>query len=588
MTSKWILTRIGVLLSLVLLLAVVAACSSDGDDDGDSGAPAPATSVAAAPAPTSAPAATAPAPTSAPAATAVPVVGPPKVNRLRIGIAPFSQESNVRRIVGQTNAVQFDILDEHLIGLDETNGQQIPELAKEWSLESGPAYRFKLQEGVQFHGDWGEMTADDVVFTVEEYMKEDAIGGVRAPLVRALNRFEIVNDHEVVFHMNLFDADFLNIFARQQPIAGITSKKHAESLGGDPTFAQEPLAATGPYQFSERSQTEFIRYERVPYDHWSKQGDFPEIEITYMGEASTRLAALLTDEIHITNIPDDQLTIAINEGMRVIQGTATLRRAFFRLQCCYVDPETKAYPMHPDSPMQDIRVRQALNKAVNRDELNEALFAGKGEVMILNNFHPTLVAGWDPSWATRFDDAYGYDPAAATALLAVAGYNSGNPLETNVHVFKDASLPGADDIAESVAAYFGDIGVKVNLITDDSATRRAKSRNQSYTNHLSISDTSAAQFTGLSVYATNTSFSRGSTTPEADAKFLEVRAASTEADQDRLLRELGNIIYDSFTDFPLFYLPAEVVVNPEFVDEWVWPGFLSGFWSHLWTVKGTR
>ena len=282
------------------------------------------------------------------------------------------------------------------------------------------------------------------------------------------------------------------------------------------------------------------------------------------------------------------MTIAVNDGMRIVQGTATLRRVFFRFQCCYVDPETKAYPMHPDSPMQDIRVRQALNKAVNRNELNQALFANKGEIMFLNNYHPTLVAGWNPVWKTKFDDAYGYDPEAARALLAEAGYNAGNPLETNVHVFKDASLPGADDVAETVAAYFTDIGVKVNLITEDSATRRAKGRNQSYTNHLSINDTSAAQFTGLSVYATNTSFSRGSTTPAADAKFLEVRAASTLADQDRLLRELGNIIYDSFTDFPLFYLPAEVVVNPEFVDEWIWPGFLSGFWSHLWTIKGTR
>ena len=80
----------------------------------------------------------------------------------------------------------------------------------------------------------------------------------------------------------------------------------------------------------------------------------------------------------------------------------------------------------------------------------------------------------------------------------------------------------------------------------------------------------------------------GATTPAADAKFLEVRAAVDPADQDRLLRELGNIVYDSYSDFPLFYLPAEVVVNPGYVDEWVWPGYLSGFWSHLWNTKGTR
>ena len=572
MGKNWILTRISVLLSVVLVLALVAACSSDGDDDGVSGAPAVATSVAAMPQPTAAP---------------EPTVGPPKADRLIIATAPFGQESNVRRVVGQISAVQFDILDEHLVGLDETNGQQIPELASEWSLEAGPSYRFKLEKGIQFHNDWGEMTAEDVVFTVEEFMKEDAIGGVRAPLVRTVDQLEIVNDHEVVFHMTSYDADFLNIFARQQPIAGITSKAHFESLGGDPTMAQEPLASTGPYQFNDRSENEFIRYERVA-NHWSKDGDFKEIEITYMAEASTRLAALLTGEIHITNLPNDQITIAVKEGMKTIEGTATLRRAFFRFLCCYVDPKEKTYPMHPDSPLQDARVRHALNKSVNRDELNQALFGGKGTTMYLNNYHPTLSAGWDPAWKTKFDEAYGYDPAAAKALLAEAGYSASNPLETNVHVYKDASLPGADDIAESVAAYFTEVGVKVNLISDDTAKRRANRRTQGYSNHLALYDTSAAQFTGLSVYATNTSMSVGATTPAADAKFLEVRSASTAAEQDRLLRELGNIVYDSYADFPLYYLPAEVVVNPEYVDEWVWPGFLSGFWSHLWTVQGTR
>ena len=161
------------------------------------------------------------------------------------------------------------------------------------------------------------MTAEDVVFTVEEFMKEDAIGGVRAPLVRTVDQLEIVNPHEVVFHMKSYDADFLNIFARQQPIAGITSKAHFESLGSDPTMAQGPLASTGPYRFNDRSENEFIRYERVA-DHWSKDGDFNEIQITYMAEASTRLAALLTGEIHITNLPNLRCIILIRRVYQTI------------------------------------------------------------------------------------------------------------------------------------------------------------------------------------------------------------------------------------------------------------------------------
>ena len=568
MSNRWSVPFVGLFLTLTLILTLTA-CSGDADEP----------AAPAAPQATAVPQAAAPAPE--------PASGPPKADRLIIATAPFGQESNVRRVVGQISAVQFDILDEHLIGLDATNGEQIPELASEWSLEAGPSYRFKLQKGVQFHNDWGEMTADDVVFTAKEFMKEDAIGGVRTPLVKTLDRFEIVNDHEVIFHMKLYDADFLNIFARQQPIAGITSKAHFESLGGDPTMADGPLASTGPYKYSDRSENEFIRYERVG-DHWNKDGDFNEIQFTYSAEASTRLAGLLTGEVHIANLPEDQIKLALSEGMELIEGTATMRRAFFRWLCCYVDPKARTYPMHPDSPLQDARVRRALNKSVDRQALNQYLFGGKGMPMYLNNYHPTLSAGWDPIWETKFEESYGYDPAAAKALLAEAGYSASNPLETNMHVYKDASLAGADDIAEATAAYFAEVGVKVKLISDSAGKRRAARRVQGYDNHLALYDTSAAQFTGLSVYATNTSMSVGATTPAADAKFLEVRAAVDAADQDRLLRELGNIVYDSYSDFPLFYLPAEVVVNPGYVDEWVWPGYLSGFWSHLWNTKGTR
>ena len=79
----------------------------------------------------------------------------------------------------------------------------------------------------------------------------------------------------------------------------------------------------------------------------------------------------------------------------------------------------------------DVRVRKALDKAINRDEMNKAFFAGKGEPMIVDHFHPSR-AGWDPSWEQRFPEEYGYDPAKARALLAEAGYGPGKPLTTNI------------------------------------------------------------------------------------------------------------------------------------------------------------
>ena len=595
MASPKHLRLAAVAMALAAMLALVAACGGDSDTGGTT-----ATTTTNPAAPQQPQAAAAPAQPSAalgdamPAPTAAPAMAPraapeamamvePKVERVIVGIVPFSDESNVRRVIGQIAAVQFDPMDESLIGMDPMTGQKVPELAEEWSIESGPAWRFKLREGVQFHKGWGEFTGRDVVYSYEEYIKDDAVGGVRAPLRRGVDHIEVVNDHEVLIHLKQFDADLPNLLSRAQPAVSMVSSANANELGRDPEFSEEPIVGTGPYQFKSREQAVNMVFERFE-NHWSQVPDFPELELRYMNEASTRLAALLTDEIHVTNLPDDLTLQSAASGMEVISGNASARRIAMRFLCCYVHPQTKDWPMHPDSPLQDVRVRQALNKAVNREELNDALLQGKARTMYVHSIDETW-AGFNQRWIDDYPQAYGYDPIAARALLAEAGYNADNPLETNVHVFRMTQLAGAIDVQEVIASYIQDIGVNVNLVQDDPATRRAKGRNQGYTNDLSMASTSAGQIVGSSVYASNTSFSRGATTPEVDAKFLQVRQEQDANRRTQLWTEYGDLVYDNFINLNLYWLPAEVVVNPEVVSDFVWPGALSGFWSHFWLLK---
>lgn len=588
------ITRLGLALALAVVLVASFACGGDSDTGGTAAimtnpsAPQQPDAPAAAAQPSASHGDAMPAPTAAPAMA--PKAAPetmamvePKVERVIVGIVPFSDESNVRRVIGQVAAVQFDPMDESLIGMDPMTGQKVPELAESWALEGGNTWRIKLREDVQFHKGWGEFTGRDVVYSYQEYIKEDAVGGVRAPLRRGVDRIEVVNDHEVLIHLKQFDADLTNLLSRAQPAVNMVSSAHAAELGRDPEFREEPIVGTGPYQFKSREQAVNLVYERFE-NHWSQRPDFPELELKYMNEASTRLAALLTDEIHMTNLPDDLTNQAVAEGMEVIQGRASARRVAMRFLCCYVHPETREWPMHPDSPLQDIRVRQALNKAINRAELNDALLQGKGRTMYVHSIDETW-AGFNPRWVTDYPQAYGYDPIAARALLADAGYNENNPLETNVSIFPVTALAGAIDVQEVIASYITDLGVKVNLVQDDAATRRAKGRNQGYTNHVSMITTSAGQIVGSSVYMSNTSFSRGATTPEADAKFLQIRAEQDTNRRAELWREYGDIVYDNFINLNLYWLPAEVVANPAVVSDFVWPGALSGFWSHFWLLK---
>ena len=90
---------------------------------------------------------------------------------------------------------------------------------------------------------------------------------------------------------------------------------------------------------------------------------------------------------------------------------------------------------------------------------------------------------------------------------------------------------------------------------------------------------------GAAVYGSNTLFSRGATTPELDAGMRAVRAETDDSRRQELWTQLGNLNFDGYVNVPLFWLPAEVIVDPDVVASFEWPGALSGFWSHLWQMK---
>lgn len=557
-----------------LLSGVVlsAACSS----------PAP-TSPAPKSAPTTAPAT---APTSAPAVpkSDAPAATKPITQRLVMSITPATIEANDVRHVGQTSTWQIKPIYEYLIGVDAPTGKLIPQLATEWTMEKdGLAIRFKLRPGVRFHGDNGEFSAKDVVFSWQNLTRQDSQHNESGWWRNLVKEIEVVNDHEVVFHLTRVDSGFFRAIGESESGMEMRSKVHHEKAG-DPTMQTQPIAGTGPWQYKSRIQGSSVVFERVPYQHWRGMPDFPEFEFRFQKEASTRLAALQAGEVHIANLPEDLLVEAQKRGYQVVKGTQAALRAAGGFQCCFLndirDP-SKGYK-YPDSPLMDVRVRKALNKAINRDELNKAFFGGKGELMYVNHFHPTR-QGWNPEWVTRFPDEYGYDPAKARALLAEAGKAD---LRTNMHVFSLPQYSGADDIAESIAGYWEKIGVTVNRVQIEGDQRQAATREQKYDNHFWMYGTSSSLLTGIFTQSS----SRGSRTapvedPVVDKLLDEVRSTFDETRQEALYRQLGEEIFMRQINAPLFWLPAEVVVNTKVVSEWVFPGSITGNWTHLQNVK---
>lgn len=508
----------------------------------------------------------------------------PKVDRVVMSVAPPQREANEPRMYGQPDAWQLRPMYEFLIGLDAATGKLVPQLATEWKLEpDGKSYRFKLRRGVQFHDNMGEFTAKDVVFSWQQVSKEDSLHGESGYWRTLVDRIEIIDDYELVFWNKRADGNFIHGISEAESGMEIRSKASYDK-NGEPTLTGRPLAGTGPYQFKERAQGQYVRFERVPYQHWRVTPDFPEFEYRFQREASTRLAALLAGEVHITNLPQDLLAqVQQREGYKVINGKVAGLRGFFSIDGV-ATPEGEPFsdkPRFPNSPLLDVRVRKALNKAINRDELNKAFFGGKGELQIQCHLHPSR-PGWNPEWEKQFKDEYGYDPAAARKLLADAGKSN---LTTNLFIISLAQYSGAEDITEAVANYWRAIGVTVNLVQMDSVQRADFVRAWKADNHFSIVGTSSAEFIGT--YAYNSAFGPpgGTDLPTTNRIFDQIRNEPDPQKQEALWRKLGDEMFTAHMCVPLFWLPAEAVVNSKIVGDYLFPGSISGTWTHPENIK---
>ena len=188
-------------------------------------------------------------------------------------------------------------------------------------------------------------------------------------------------------------------------------------------------AGTGPYVFKERQLSRYVLYERAPTPHW-KHGtvDWKELQMTWTLEEPTRFAQLLAGETHLTEVNKDLTDELVNKGDKLIRSRGTAQQIQLNFGGLYFgteDPATKRFvefggttgKLDPKVPWTDKRVRQAVNKAIHREELLKVLYKGRAAPMYVHGFFPDL-PGWDPTWEKRFPEMYGYDPKVAKRLLA--------------------------------------------------------------------------------------------------------------------------------------------------------------------------
>lgn len=581
--NRALATRVIFLTMLLLVLPIMGAC---GDDE----VAAPVASV-----PTAAPAATATSvpptavpPTKAPEATPVPratSVPAPKhktsdTYRLVAAIGALSHDT-VKPWVGSSQNAHILPMYEHLVTAHRATGADEPRLATKWEMSpDGMSWTFNLQEGVEFHKGWGEFTAQDVIHSWERLTSEDSIVGsvkIWRSFVGTTDNLVADGDHKITFNLLKVGPDLIYRVQSKTGAFLIMSKAQWDAQG-EAGFEADP-AGTASYSYVDRDPTGgWLAYERVE-DHWRHTPEFAQFMVQMVPEHATRLAMLLAGEAHMVTIPRDLHEQAAVEGMQPVTASTTGTPIVWFLGGCYfATPEIVDW----DVPWTDVRVREAMNRAIDRETIIDNIYGGMGRPAFSHYSHPSMV-GWDTEWETRGPEMYSYDPDKAKALLAEAGYADG--FEFVMPLYQLSGAPELIPIGEAMAQMFAEVGINAKLKPIEFSWVRGHYKAQTaqgMTWHYNPGAARPPHIGFKSVYWSK-GFNMGFTDPFIDAKLAELDEIIDLPKRDAIQREIGEFMISQYTSIPVLYVPQQAVINPDVVKSFIWSGSYLGYtdWEYM-------
>jgi len=357
---------------------------------------------------------------------------------------------------GPTSALGHQIM-EPLVMRDMT-GALVPALATEWnpSEENPNVWVFKLREGVTFH-DGATFDSADVKFSLDRAMTPDSdykellasVKEVRAPDAMTI---EIeTNGPNPIMPNNL-----TNMFIMDKGWAEANGAVKVQDYeGGEDTFAAKNANGTGAYKLVSR-EPDVKTVLAINETYWGKDQfpmDVTEIVYTPIQNPATRVAALLSGEVDfIQDVPvQDLQRVSSTDGLDV--RTAPQNRViFFGMNSG--DDDLANDNVEGKNPFADVRVRRAMNMAINRDAIQQVVMRGQSSPAGM--IAPPFVNGWD----AEMDASSVTDIAKAKELMAEAGYADGFSIQLDC---PNDRYVNDEAICQAAVGMYAQIGVTVNL-----------------------------------------------------------------------------------------------------------------------------
>lgn len=333
------------------------------------------------------------------------------------------------------------------------NGQFVGSLATSWVAADPTAkvWDFKLREGVKFHNGQ-DFSATDVVYTYER-LSDPELKATRGGQVKeSVEKVEAIDPRTVRFTLTKGDVTWPAISSAEF----IIPAEYAERVGIS-KFADEPVG-TGPFKLAKREINTVIEYEaNTAYWNTDKTLGLPfrptvdKAILRVLPESETRISALLAGEVDIiVNVPSTAIgRLKGTDGVKLINEDTGQPLGIL------INSQQERSPNGGPNPYRDVRVRQALNYAINLDEIIEKVLTGS-EVPNTGVNTAGLGAAADLT-------PYPFDPQRAKALLDQAGFSDGLKGDDAIIYNPGNRWAQSRDVCDAIAGYLRKVGIEATV-----------------------------------------------------------------------------------------------------------------------------
>lgn len=312
------------------------------------------------------------------------------------------------------------------VAMRDENVDPVPDLAESWDMPDDKTYVFKLRDGAKFHNG-RDVTAEDVKFSLERMA---GIGSAFSPLLADIGSMEVVDSAHLKVNLKSVSAKFLSGL----PYTSILPKEAIDTL------KQKPVGS-GPFKFVEWVANDHITLEKF--------GEYFDKEIPYLDKVIAK--PIPEPQVAITNLESGAIDGIFDVPLAQAVPFKDSKDITYGVPKAPGDTHVIEMMGKNSKAIHDVRVRQALAHAMDKDAINKTVFFGEAE------------SHWTPfpsySWAYEEQPGFPFDLAKAKDLLTQAGYGDGFEFTAEV----PTGYPDGERICTIWQAGLAEIGVKLNI-----------------------------------------------------------------------------------------------------------------------------